>query len=135
MKSLQNDKDFKDQNNINGSYIEEPHCIFVNSMSVKSSAAIYAKIAEEILPMVGSMNAGNSVETHKKVLEDTITGQKLNKKVLLVLDEIDQLDSKCHDVLYSLFEWPYLRNSKVVLVGIANSLDLTDRILPRLKVC
>ena len=135
MKSLQNDKDFKDQNNINGSYIEEPHCIFVNSMSVKSSAAIYAKIAEEILPMVGSMDAGNSVETHKKVLEDTITGQELNKKVLLVLDEIDQLDSKCHDVLYSLFEWPYLRNSKIVLVGIANSLDLTDRILPRLKVC
>ena len=134
MNSLQNEKEFKDKNNAKGSSIQEPHCIFVNSMSVKSSAAVYAKIVQEILPLVGSIDAGNSVETHKKVLEDIITGQTLNKKVLLVLDEIDQLDSKCHDVLYSLFEWPYLRNSKLVLVGIANSLDLTDRILPRLKV-
>ena len=59
----------------------------------------------------------------------------INKKYLLsVLDEIDQLDSKSQEVLYSLFELPYLNKSKLVLVGIANALDLTDRILPRLKM-
>nr|XP_040026089.1 cell division control protein 6 homolog [Gasterosteus aculeatus aculeatus] len=53
--------------------------------------------------------------------------------VLLVLDEMDQLDSKAQDVLYTVFEWPYLPESRLCLVGIANALDLTDRILPRLQ--
>lgn len=52
---------------------------------------------------------------------------------LLVLDEMDQLDSKAQDVLYTLFEWPFLPGSRLRLVGIANALDLTDRILPRLQ--
>ena len=58
----------------------------------------------------------------------------IKRYLLSVLDEIDQLDSKSQEVLYSLFELPYLNKSKLVLVGIANALDLTDRILPRLKM-
>ncbi|XP_010765668.1 cell division control protein 6 homolog [Notothenia coriiceps] len=46
---------------------------------------------------------------------------------------MDQLDSKSQDVLYTIFEWPYLSQSRLCLVGIANALDLTDRILPRLQ--
>lgn len=52
---------------------------------------------------------------------------------LLVLDEIDQLDSKRQSVLYTIFEWPALANSRIVLIGIANALDLTERTLPRLQ--
>lgn len=51
-----------------------------------------------------------------------------------MLDEIDQLDSKNQSVLYTIFEWPAKLNSKLILIGIANALDLTDRILPRLQV-
>lgn len=46
---------------------------------------------------------------------------------------MDQLDSKAQDVLYTIFEWPYLPNSRLCLIGVANALDLTDRILPRLQ--
>ena len=112
--------------------IKEPHCIFINCMAVKNGNAIYEKIAEN-LSSVFSLNS-DSIDPAKKTIEEAISGNQLSSKILLVLDEIDQLDSKCNEVLYSLFEWPYLRNSKLVLVGIANSLDLTDRILPRLKV-
>lgn len=52
---------------------------------------------------------------------------------LLVLDEIDQLDSKRQSVLYTIFEWPSLASSRMVLIGIANALDLTERTLPRLQ--
>lgn len=52
---------------------------------------------------------------------------------LLVLDEVDQLGSRNQAVLYTVFEWPALTGSQLTLVGIANSLDLTDRLLPRLQ--
>lgn len=54
---------------------------------------------------------------------------------LLILDEVDQLSSlgKKQDILYHIFEWPSILNSKLILVGIANSLDLTDRLLTRLQ--
>jgi len=46
---------------------------------------------------------------------------------------MDSLDSRNQDVLYTMFEWPALPNSSLILIGIANSLDLTDRTLPRLQ--
>lgn len=36
---------------------------------------------------------------------------------LLILDEMDQLDSKAQHVLYTLFEWPFLSNSRLCLIG------------------
>ena len=54
--------------------------------------------------------------------------------VLLVLDEVDQLRTKDQSVLYTVFEWPAVQNSRLALVGIANSLDLINRVLPRLQV-
>ena len=72
---------------------------------------------------------------------------------LLVLDEIDQLNSSSQQVLYSIYEWPSLPSSALILIcelvkpndfyyfiiylllllAIANALDLTDRLLPRLQ--
>lgn len=52
---------------------------------------------------------------------------------VVVLDEIDHLITKEQDVLYRLFEWASQPDSHLVLIGIANALDLTDRLLPRLR--
>ena len=36
---------------------------------------------------------------------------------VLVLDEIDQLESKDQEILYTMFEWPHLTRSRLVLIG------------------
>jgi cell division control protein 6 len=58
---------------------------------------------------------------------------KKHSMFLVMLDEIDHLLTADTGVLQSLFEWSLQKESKVMLVGIANALDLTDRSLPQLK--
>ena len=52
---------------------------------------------------------------------------------VVFIDELDQLLGKQHEVLYQLFEWAAAPGSRLILVGIANALDLTERFLPRLQ--
>nr|XP_014689402.1 cell division control protein 6 homolog isoform X2 [Equus asinus] len=103
--------------------------IMLNCMSLRSAQAVFPAIAQEICQKGVSRPAGKDM---MRKLENHMTAEK-GPMIVLVLDEMDQLDSKGQDVLYTLFEWPWLSNSRLVLIGIANTLDLTDRILPRLQ--
>uniref|UniRef100_A0A8C2DV00 Cell division control protein n=1 Tax=Cyprinus carpio TaxID=7962 RepID=A0A8C2DV00_CYPCA len=96
--------------------------VLINCMNLRSSHAIFPLLGERL-----GVPKGNSEARLEKLLTSS------GPTVLLVLDEMDQLDSKSQEVLYTIFEWPYLPNSRVCLIGIANALDLTDRILPRLQ--
>ncbi|XP_031418192.1 cell division control protein 6 homolog [Clupea harengus] len=96
--------------------------VVINCMTLRSSHSIFPLLAEKL-----GGTRGHSEGRLQKLLTSS------GPTVLLVLDEMDQLDSKCQDVLYTIFEWPYLPRSRLCLIGIANALDLTDRILPRLQ--
>lgn len=96
--------------------------VYLNCTSVTSINNVYNDISSELkLSNIG-----------KEAIEEYLS--KNHKMVLLVLDEIDQLIGKKQSILYSIFEWPAIPKSKLVLIGIANALDLTDRMLPRLNM-
>lgn len=103
--------------------------IVLNCMSLRNAQAVFPAIAQEIGREELCRPAGKDL---MRKLEKHLTAER-GPMIVLVLDEMDQLDSKGQDVLYTLFEWPWLSNSRLVLIGIANTLDLTDRILPRLE--
>ena len=65
-------------------------------------------------------------------LRQIFTAGGQTRPYLLVLDELDALlQSGCEQsVLAALFSWTQLAGSKLVLIGIANALDLTHRFLP-----
>lgn len=50
------------------------------------------------------------------------------------MDEVDHLLTKERSVVYDLFEWPFLSTNVVIVIGIANSVDLIERSLPLLKI-
>jgi len=110
------------------SKVSDYKSIFINCMVLKSSIAIYREVAKQLSPKQIPKTEKDAL----KVIEASITSAKT--MTLLVLDEVDQLDSKNQSVLYTVFEWPALQSSTLALVGIANNLDLTDRVLPRLQV-
>jgi len=99
--------------------------IWVNCMGVQCSSGIYSRIADKL----GLPAQGSELKTIRAI-ENYMCTRK--NSVVLVLDEVDQLETRHQQVLYTLFEWPSLQDSRLILIGIANRLDLTERVLPRL---
>ncbi|KAK1982162.1 cell division control protein [Colletotrichum cereale] len=102
---------------------------YVNCMSVKSSKDLYNTLLE-LLGYDSDLSETLAMEELQKVF---VTKKKDSPVYLLVLDEIDHILTMGLESLYRLFEWSLQQPSRLVLVGIANALDLTDRFLPRLK--
>lgn len=102
--------------------------VYINCTSVHSIGSIYKKICTELnIKVDGIKTEKDFLTTIEKFLSTN------HKMILMVLDEVDQLIGKKQSILYSIFEWPAMKNSKIVLIGIANALDLTDRMLTRLN--
>ncbi len=109
---------------------ENVQMAYINCMSVKSSKDIYIKLIEDLA--CDSVNEGKDETSTLRAL--FVPKKKSHNQVYVVtLDEIDHLLSLDLEILYTLFEWSLQRASRLVLIGIANALDLTDRFLPRLK--
>ncbi|XP_059613342.1 cell division control protein 6 homolog [Phlebotomus argentipes] len=102
--------------------------VYVNCTSIASIGAVYKRIYSEL----DSKKTPKSEKDSLHAIEEVLKGMR-GKMLLLVLDEIDQLVGNKQAVLYTIFEWPRKFPDKLVLVGIANSLDLTDRLLTRLQ--
>lgn len=102
----------------------------INCMSIKSSADMYHKLAECFLERNGLVE-DNAMSEVQALLAPS--RKAVEHMYLLVLDEIDHLLSLDVDTLYTLFEWSLQRSSHLIILGIANALDLTDRFLPLLK--
>ncbi|KAJ8662543.1 hypothetical protein O0I10_001504 [Lichtheimia ornata] len=115
-------RDFEDRE-----YSHNVRQVVVNCMSIREPKGIYTRLVTELKsPRTAFKNdlvkqAGELINGNK----DTLT--------VVILDEIDQLATKDQDVLYKIFEWATSASSRLVLIGIANALDMTDRLLPRLR--
>ncbi|KAI9644476.1 Origin recognition complex, subunit 1 [Ciborinia camelliae] len=48
---------------------------------------------------------------------------------VVLMDELDQLVTKTQSVMYNFFNWPGLRHSKLIVLAVANTMDLPERTL------
>jgi len=98
-------------------------------MSIKSSKDLYGNLLENLCAEMEVLE-GDEVKT----LQGLFIPRRKSKIVYVVtLDEIDHVLTLDLEILYKLFEWSLQKSSHLVIIGIANALDLTDRFLPRLK--
>ncbi|KAJ3028701.1 AAA ATPase, partial [Rhizophlyctis rosea] len=101
----------------------------LNCMTLTEPKTIFVRLLQEL------KQEARSAKEASKLLEDLFVPSKKQKNqpiYLVVMDELDSLLTRDSDVLYTLFEWSMKPGSRLVLVGIANALDLTERLLPRL---
>ena len=84
-------------------------------------------------------NGKHSLQRHRRIgpgrIGPSAAGARRNTRdavtTVLLVDEIDLLVTSTQSVLYSLFDWPTRSGSNVVVIGIANTMDLPERMLPR----
>ncbi|KAJ6148089.1 hypothetical protein N7497_010071 [Penicillium chrysogenum] len=101
----------------------------VNCASMRISRDVYSRLVQDFCED-SDMFKKSEGDRLKSIFVPSKKGQDM---FLVTLDEIDHLLNGDSGVLQSLFEWSLQSKSKLMLIGIANALDLTDRSLPQLK--
>ena len=48
---------------------------------------------------------------------------------VVLMDELDQLVTRTQSVMYNFFNWPGLRHSRLIVLAVANTMDLPERTL------
>lgn len=109
-----------------------PHVrtVYVNCMSVKSPKDFYSKLLSDLTEDFECLEENQISQLRTIFLPNK---KSPGPMYVVTLDEIDHLLTLELEILYTLFGWSLHRSSRLVLIGIANALDLTDRFLPRLK--
>lgn len=105
---------------INGMRLTEPHQAYVQ---------IYRQLTGTTMPWAQA----------RDLLEKRFTKPQKNKgkakdiTTILLIDELDIICNRKQDVVYNLFDWTSKKDSKLVAITIANTMDLPERVL-KLKV-
>ncbi|XP_062233423.1 origin of replication complex subunit 1 [Phragmites australis] len=110
-----------------------PYCfIEINGLKLASPENIYKVIYEQL--------SGNRVGWKKALhyLTEHFSGgakigKQANRPIVLLIDELDLLLTRNQSVLYNILDWPTKPNSNLVVIGIANTMDLPEKLLPRIS--
>ncbi|CAI9273004.1 unnamed protein product [Lactuca saligna] len=104
----------------------------INGLKLATPENIYRVIYEAL--------TGHRVSWKKalNLLNDRFTnGFKSSKDddrpCILLIDELDLLVTRNQSVLYNILDWPTKPNSKLIIIGIANTMDLPEKLLPRIS--
>ncbi|EPZ33590.1 P-loop containing nucleoside triphosphate hydrolase domain-containing protein [Rozella allomycis CSF55] len=95
----------------------------INGMKLTEPSQAYSKLWEMIgEETISSSQALDKLEKHFK---------KPNKKdcCVVLLDELDILVTQKQTVIYNFFDWPNCPKSSLIVIAIANTIDLPERML------
>ncbi|XP_008576252.1 PREDICTED: origin recognition complex subunit 1 isoform X1 [Galeopterus variegatus] len=96
---------------VNGMKLTEPHQVYVQILQKLTGQKATANHAAELL--------AKRFRTQGSPQETTV----------LLVDELDLLWTHKQDVMYNLFDWPTHKEARLVVLTIANTMDLPERIM------
>ena len=96
----------------------------INGMKLINPQEAYETLWEEISGQ--RISSSNAVTLLEKEFKNPNTERV---PVLVLMDEMDQLVTKSQGVMYNFFNWPTFKNSKLIVVAVANTMDLPERML------
>jgi origin recognition complex subunit 1 len=100
----------------------------INGLRLESAEHAYVALWSAVAP---ASAAAGDVSTADALARFTAWAAKSHRYVVVVLDEIDVMLSRQQRVLYNFFDWGARPELGVAVVGISNTMDLPERMLPR----
>uniref|UniRef100_A0A671LGF6 Origin recognition complex subunit 1 n=1 Tax=Sinocyclocheilus anshuiensis TaxID=1608454 RepID=A0A671LGF6_9TELE len=105
---------------------EIPHFCFIeiNGMKMTDPHQAYVQILQKLTDQ-------KATPDHAAALLEKRFSTPAPKKetTVLLVDELDLLWTRKQNVMYNLFDWPTRRNARLVVLTIANTMDLPERIM------
>lgn len=104
-------------------------CVHVNAMRLGTPAAVFGEIHSQLPRGVATRCPAGAA--HGELTSFFAQRGADDPVVLLLVDEIDHLVTRNQAVLYRIFDWLSLPKPRLVVVAISNTMDLPERLLPR----
>ncbi|EMG46720.1 ORC1 Origin recognition complex subunit 1 [Candida maltosa Xu316] len=96
----------------------------LNGLKLLSPNVAYEKLWEHISgDKVSASNAALLLEEYFK------RDDRKRKPLIVLMDELDQIATKKQNVMYNFFNWPTYSTSKLIVIAVANTMDLPERTL------
>jgi origin recognition complex subunit 1 len=105
---------------------EKVRVVEVNCLLLPAPNAVYSKLYEALTGETVGATAAS------KALDDIFKQGMHGDHVIVILDEMDSIVTKSQKVLYNLFDWASNPSSNLSIIGVANTMDLTERLQPRI---
>ena len=102
--------------------------VYINSMKLNTPTDLYSDLINKLYIQKRKFKADKPQE---RLSEYFSSSDKTRPVTVLLVDEIDYLVTKSQAVVYQLFDWPLFTQSKLVLLTISNTMDLPERLMPR----
>ncbi|KFO20928.1 origin recognition complex subunit 1 [Fukomys damarensis] len=98
--------------------------IEVNGMKLTEPHQVYVQILEKL-------TGQKATATHAAALlaKRFCNRRSSQETTVLLVDELDLLWTHKQDVMYNLFDWPTHKEARLVVLTIANTMDLPERIM------
>jgi Cdc6-like AAA superfamily ATPase len=100
--------------------------VHVNAMRLGTPEQIFREVAEQLFGKRVS-----SIDSRRLIKQYFSDCRQADPVVVLLIDEVDCLMTANQAVLYKVFDWLGIPKAKLVLAAISNTMDLPERLLPR----
>lgn len=100
--------------------------IEINGMRLSEPKQAYVQIYQQLVGKSVSADQAHSL-LEKRFTTLSASGSHIT--TVLLVDELDMLCNRRQDVVYNLLDWPSKKSSRLVVITIANTMDLPERLL------
>lgn len=110
----------------------------INAMGLSDSNMLYASLYQALTGVKELSPSQCAQKLNKYFREGRLQGgnvpraQRMERRIVLILDEMDVLVSRGEKILYDVFDWSMSGKVQFALICISNTMNLPEKMIPRI---
>ncbi|KAL4236627.1 Origin recognition complex [Mactra antiquata] len=95
----------------------------INGMKLTEPRQAYVEILKQLTGQKATPDHAADL------LNRRFCGTNSRETIVLLVDELDLLWTRKQDVMYNIFDWPSKQHARLIVLAVANTMDLPERIM------